>query len=131
MDKKDYQKIVNQLGRTLKIKSLDPIDKKTLYNVRLKYYNEIKDVKNMDHDHELQLLEKDNATNGNLTVNIYKNKAALLERISENADDPKAIYTYMQKELDHLADNKKIYRINTGNGIPLYYDDAKEAYDSI
>lgn len=42
---KEYQKIVNQLGRIIKVKSLDPIDKKTLYNIRLKYYNKLKDTK--------------------------------------------------------------------------------------
>ena len=42
---KDYQKIVNQLGRLIKIGSLDSIDKKTLYNIRLKYYNKLKNDK--------------------------------------------------------------------------------------
>ena len=42
---KEYKTIVNQLGRTMKLKALDPIDKKTLYNIRLKYYNKLKNVK--------------------------------------------------------------------------------------
>ena len=42
---KEYKTIVNQLGRLIKIRSLDPIDKKTLYNIRLKYYNKLKSDK--------------------------------------------------------------------------------------
>ena len=45
MKLKDYQKIVNQLGRLLKVESLDPKDKKTLYNIRKKYYNKLKETK--------------------------------------------------------------------------------------
>lgn len=43
---KEYKTIVNQLGRTMKLKALDPMDKKTLYNMRRKYYNKIKKQNN-------------------------------------------------------------------------------------
>lgn len=43
---KEYKKIVNQLGRIMKAKSLDPIDKETLYKIRNKYYNKLKETKN-------------------------------------------------------------------------------------
>ena len=42
---KDYQKIVNQLGRLIKIGYLDSKDEKTLYNIRKKYYNKLKETK--------------------------------------------------------------------------------------
>lgn len=85
----------------------------------------------MKYEKELEYLEKDNSYRVGSHVNIYENKADLLERISENADDPEETYNYMKEELDYLADDKKIYQIDTGNGMPNYYDDAKEAYDSM
>lgn len=42
---KDYQKIVNQLGRIMKVESLELKDKETLYYIRRKYYNKLKDKK--------------------------------------------------------------------------------------
>ena len=39
---KDYQTIVNQLGRIMKAGSLELKDKETLYYVRRKYYNKLK-----------------------------------------------------------------------------------------
>ena len=45
MDKKDYQKIVNQLGRIMKVGSLELKDKETLYYIRRKYYNKLKETK--------------------------------------------------------------------------------------
>lgn len=85
----------------------------------------------MNYENELKRLEKENGTNGNLNVSAYSNKEELLQRLSENADDPKETYEYMKEELDYLADDKKIYQVDTGNGFPTYYDDAKEAYESI
>ena len=85
----------------------------------------------MNYENELKRLEEENGTNGNLSVNIYENKEELLQRLSENADDPKETYEYMKEELDYLADDKKLYTVDIGNGFPTYYDDAKEAYDSI
>lgn len=43
---KETKKIINQLGRTMKLKALDPKDKKTLYYIRRKYYNKINKLKN-------------------------------------------------------------------------------------
>lgn len=85
----------------------------------------------MDYKYELEQLQKDNVINGNLRVDIYENKEELLQTLSENADDPKETYAYMKEELDHLDDEKELYSVDIGNGEPNYYDDAKEAYESI
>ena len=42
---KDYQTIVNQLGRIMKAGSLELKDKETLYYIRRKYYNKLKETK--------------------------------------------------------------------------------------
>ena len=42
---KDYQKIVNQLGRIMKVESLELKDKEALYYIRRKYYNKLKETK--------------------------------------------------------------------------------------
>lgn len=89
------------------------------------------EVDEMNYENELKRLEKENGANGNLNVSAYSNKEELLQRLSENADDPKETYEYMKEELDYLADDKKLYSVDIGNGFPTYYDDAKEAYESI
>lgn len=45
MNKKDYQKIINQLGRVKKSHVLDPLDKKTIEKIRKKLYNKCNDKK--------------------------------------------------------------------------------------
>ena len=42
---KEYQTIVNQLGRIMKVGSLELKDKETLYYIRRKYYNKLKETK--------------------------------------------------------------------------------------
>lgn len=42
---KEYKTLINQLGRTMKLKALDPIDKEALYKIRKKYYNKLKNDK--------------------------------------------------------------------------------------
>lgn len=90
-----------------------------------------KEMEKMNYAYELQQLQKDNGINGNLTVNIYANKEELLEILSQNADEPQETYAFMKEELDYLDEEKELYSIDTGNGFPSYYDDAKEAYESI
>lgn len=90
-----------------------------------------KEMEKMDYKYELDQLQKDNGINGSLTVDVYANKEELLQRLSENADDPKETYAYMKEELDYLDDEKELYSVDIGNGEPNYYDDAKEAYESI
>lgn len=110
-------------------KDPDKVMKMSLENaLKLQTY---KEEMEMNYAYELELLQRGNATNGNLKVDIYENKEELLQRLSENADDPKETYEYMKEELDYLADDKKLYTVDIGNGFPTYYDDAKEAYDSI
>lgn len=85
----------------------------------------------MNYENELKKLEKENGINGNLNVSAYENKEELLQSLSQNADEPQETYSYMKEELDYLDDEKTIYSVDLGNGMPTYYDDAKEAYDSI
>ena len=85
----------------------------------------------MDYKYELEQLKKDNGINGNLRVGVYENKEELLEVLSQNADEPQETYSCMKEELDHLDDEKELYSVDIGNGEPNYYDDAKEAYESI
>lgn len=97
----------------------------------MKLQNYYEEENKMDYRKEMENLQKDNAVNGRITVYIYENKEECLQELSVNADDPKETYEYMKEELDYLTDDKKIYQVDIGNGFPTYYDDAKEAYDSI
>lgn len=85
----------------------------------------------MDYTYELKQLKKGNGTNGSMRIDIYENKEDLLQTLSENEDEPKETYDFMKEELDYLSDDRTIYSVDIGNGFPTYYEDAKEAYDSI
>lgn len=100
-------------------------------NNALKLQNYYEEEMAMNYEKELERLEKENGINGNLNVSTHENKEELLERLSENADDPKETHEYMKEELSYLADDRKLFSVDIGNGEPSYYDNAQEAYDSI
>ena len=85
----------------------------------------------MDYKKEIENLQKDNAVNVRITVYIYENKEECLQELSVNADEPQETYEFMKEELAYLDDEKTIYSVDLGNGMPTYYDDEKEAYDSM
>ena len=93
MDKKEYQTIVNQLGRIMKVGSLELKDKETLYYIRRKYFNKIKDVKAMkraDDFKEVELLQdaisliSRNSHSNNVTDRATEALYALIDDIDEN-----------------------------------------------
>lgn len=88
----------------------------------------------MNYREELERLQKGNGTNGKLQIHIYENKAELLQRLSENAGDETEVaetYDYLKEELSYLNEDTALYSVDRENGMPEYYEDAKEAYESL
>ncbi len=111
-------------------KDPDKVMKMSLENA-MKLQNYYEEENKMDYRKEMENLKKDNAVNGRITVYIYENKEECLQELSVNADEPHETYEFMKEELAYLDDEKTIYSVDLGNGMPTYYDDEKEAYDSI